>query len=214
MVSSKYQEYLDSITALNNKIIEEDNSSQELQRRFKAEYDALCRRFDDKIKNFQNIARSSAADYLRTVKQLRTRDLEGIGVNLPDRVRPVRVESLTIQNALIAQKSAESALSSAISQYKKAVERANSTDSELRKALEARRKALQAHPEHKSQPAPEPPKGKKLDFKKYVPYLIAFAIIVFCVFAGASYKETVMGLIAGLVLAVVYLVVKFSFSDS
>lgn len=217
MTDSRYQEYLDSITALNNKVIEEDNSSQDLQRRFKAEYDSLTKSFDDKVKNFQSAARSAASDYLHAISQLKARDLEGIGIKLPNRVHPVKEGSLTVQQALAKQKASESALMNAISWYREAIKNINSSNDELRKALEARRKAMQNRPKpqvveevHNQ----EVPKREKTGFKQYLPYLIAFVLIVISAFVGFIFKKFGIGIFVGLIIAIVYLVVASNFRDS
>lgn len=212
MTDSRYQDYLDRITALNESVTQGDNNSKSMQRRFKAERDQLISGYESKISSLQGNARKLASDYIHAANQLKARDLSSVGVRLPDRVRPSVVERGNLPDFISAQKNAEASLMSAITMYRKGVENANAEEEALRKALEARRKA---HSERqKTEPVELPPTPVLEDrnsdsnqLRKNVSYIVAITTLLLSVIIGVLLNQVLIGTVVGIIVAALSIVI-------
>lgn len=210
MTDSRYQDYLDRITALNESVTQGDNNSKSMQRRFKVERDQLVSGYESKISSLQGNARKLASDYIHAANQLKARDLSSVGVRLPDRVRPSVVEGGNLPDFISAQRNAEVSLMSAIAMYRKGVENANAEEEALRKALEARRKAHSEREKEETKPPISVPVDQNLKPPKSkfnLRYVAAIGALLLGSIIGALLNQLLIGVALGVIVGVLLVII-------
>lgn len=138
---TSYDDYIASIATLGEAIVDADHAAAKAQKAASTAVERFDQEHAKRVKGIQNRAVTLAQEYAATARVLQSRGAEGIGLKLPDKVRPTKSTSETAA-AIQRQRSAASALESAVRAYEAAVDKAAGAASDAAEALAARRAAL------------------------------------------------------------------------
>ena len=156
---TSYEDYLTSVETLGTAIVAADHAQAQAQR---AAAVALEKCDLEQKKNRQDVqdrAIAAARDYGRAARGLQLPAASGVGLQLPERVRPTS-SAVTAKQAQAEQEKAQIDLDRALGEYASAVAREAGSANAAAEALAARRAALSRPPEQVVEapaPPPEPP---------------------------------------------------------
>ena len=156
---SVYDDYLDAVGQLGKAITDADHAAAQAQRATSAAVEKFDADLASSVKGLQGAAVSRATEYASAARLLLGRNTEGVGLQLPEKVRPVATTA-TVEQAADRQRRAANGLQAALAEYEAAVAREAGAASDAAAALAARRAALakpKPEPVVESVPAPEPP---------------------------------------------------------
>lgn len=209
---SAYDDYLDAVRQLGRAITDADHAAAQAQRATSSAVEKFDADLAAAVKGLQGAAVSRATDYATAARILLGWSAEGIGLQLPEKVRPVATTA-AVEQAADRQRRAESGLKRALADYEASVARDAGSASDAAAALAARRAAFakpQPQPVVEPAPAPEPlpvsePKEPRVGPLGGLPLMWA-ACAVPLAGVGAILLDPVIG---GLIGAALGLVVAF-----
>lgn len=204
---SAYDDYLDTVRQLGKAITDADHAAAQAQRATSAAVEKFDADLAASVKGYQGAAVSRATEYASAARLLLGRNAEGIGLQLPEKVRPVTTTA-SVEQAADRQRRAASGLQAALGEYEAAVAREAGAASAAAAALAARRAALaKPKPETVAEPmtpsAPEPvvePKEPRIGPLGGLPLMWVICAVPLAGL-GAVLSNPLLGVLAGAVMA-------------
>lgn len=197
---SAYEEYVAAVAALGQAITDADHAAAQAQRVKAAKVKDYDGHLEARIHGIREQAAALVSDYRAAAARLQSNAASGIGLQLPESVRPTSGAS-SAADAVRRQNQAASALERAVGDYEATVLREAKSASDAAAALAARRAALvkDAPP-----PAPEPVEAerRRIGSLKGLP-LMWLVLAVPLVPAGALAVHSAVGACAGAGIALV-----------
>lgn len=156
---TSYEDYLASVETLGTAIVAADHAQARAQRAAAAALEKCELEHKRMRQDVQEQAIRAARDYGRAARGLQLPAASGVGLQLPERVRPTP-SPVPAKQAQADQDKAQTGLERALAEYTSVVAREAGSANAAAEALAARRAALSRPPEQAvetPEPPPEPP---------------------------------------------------------